>query len=108
MAARSGHRKQPLQHVCRRERPHNVEGAALASLALARVLHVDDVISTELLDHLAVHHPDQLRWTIRYSKLFTRRDSPLWIHLKENCTCEQRQMFVLRSLRASAAAAGTL
>ncbi|MBN0335875.1 NERD domain-containing protein, partial [Pseudomonas aeruginosa] len=61
--------------------PANVDGAALASLALARVLHFDDVISTELLDHLAVHHPDQLRWAIRYSKLFTRRDSPLWFHL---------------------------
>lgn len=73
--------------------PANVEGAALASLALARVLHFEDVISTELLDHLAFHHPDQLRWAIRYSKLFTRRDSPLWIHLKENCTCEQWQTF---------------
>lgn len=53
--------------------PANVEGAALASLALARVLHFDDVISTELLDHLAVHHPDQLRWAIRYSS-FSRAE----------------------------------
>ncbi|HCW1033970.1 TPA: NERD domain-containing protein [Pseudomonas aeruginosa] len=73
--------------------PANVEGATLASLALARVLHFDDAISFELLDHLAVHHPVQLRWAIRYSKLFTRRDSPIWIQLQNNRTCEEWQTF---------------
>ncbi|WP_417663477.1 NERD domain-containing protein [Pseudomonas sp.] len=64
-------------------KPSNLEGTQIASLALARVLHFDDVISKELLDHLAVHHPDVLRWAIRYSKLFTRSGSPLWKHLRE-------------------------
>lgn len=62
--------------------PANLESAQLASLALGRILHFEDAISTALLDHLAVHHPDVLRWAIRYSKLFTRRDSPLWRHLR--------------------------
>ncbi|MBX5575987.1 NERD domain-containing protein [Pseudomonas aeruginosa] len=70
-----------------------VAGAELVSQAVARVLHFDDVISTELLDHLAVHHPDQLRWAIRYSKLFTRRDSPLWVHLRSSCTGDKWQTF---------------
>jgi len=68
--------------------PVNLEGAQVASLALARVLHFDDVISTELLAHLAANHPDVLRWAIRYSKLFTRRGSPLWKHLRETLRCD--------------------
>lgn len=47
----------------------NVEEAELSSLALASVLHFDVAISLELLDHLAAHHPNLLRWAIRYSKL---------------------------------------
>lgn len=64
----------------------NVESSQLASLALARVLHFDDAIETGLLDHLAIHHPDLLRWAIRYSKLFLRRDSPLWRHIQTTHT----------------------
>ncbi|MBM3105893.1 NERD domain-containing protein [Pseudomonas sp. V1] len=63
--------------------PVNLEGAQLASLALGRILHFEDAISTALLDHLVVRHPDVLRWAIRYSKLFTRSDSPLWRHLRD-------------------------
>ena len=64
--------------------PTNVEGSLLASLALGRILHLEDAISTALLDHLAVCHPETLRWAIRYSKLFTRTDSALWRHLRDN------------------------
>lgn len=73
--------------------PTNLEGAQVASLALARVLHFDDVISTQLLDHLAAHHPDVLRWAIRYSKLFTRSGSPLWKHLRETLSGAAWQEF---------------
>ena len=73
--------------------PTNLEGAHIASQALARALHFDDVISTQLLDHLAVHHPDVMRWAIRYSKLFTRSGSPLWKHLRETLSCDAWQEF---------------
>ena len=73
--------------------PANLEGAHIASLALARVLHFDDVISKELLEHLAAHHPDVLRWAIRYSKLFTRSGSPLWKHLRETLSSDAWQEF---------------
>ncbi|SBW85142.1 hypothetical protein PVE_P0099 (plasmid) [Pseudomonas veronii 1YdBTEX2] len=73
--------------------PANLEGVQIASQALARVLHFDDVISTQLLDHLAVHHPDVLRWAIRYSKLFARSRSPLWKHLRETLNGEAWQEF---------------
>jgi len=63
--------------------PANVEGSQMASLALARVLHFEDAIELALLDHIALHHPDILRWAIRYSKLFTRRDSALWRHVEK-------------------------
>lgn len=56
--------------------------SANTSLALGRILHFEDAISIALLDHLAVRHPDVLRWAIRYSKLLMRRDSPLWQHLR--------------------------
>ncbi len=74
-------------------KPANLEGAQIASQALARVLHFDDVISAQLLDHLAVHHPDVLRRAIRYSKLFTRSGSPLWKHLRETLSCDAWQEF---------------
>ncbi len=73
--------------------PATVAGADLASLALARVLYFDDVISIELLNHLAIHNADQLRWAIRYSKLFTRSESLLWIHLRQSFVCAQWQTF---------------
>jgi len=71
-----------------------VAEADLASLALARVLHLDDVIDIDLLSHLATHNADQLRWAVRYSKLFTRRDSPLWVHLRKSCAGLQWQTFI--------------
>nr|WP_272891597.1 nuclease-related domain-containing protein [Stutzerimonas stutzeri] len=71
-----------------------VTEADQASLALARVLHFDDVIDIDLLSHLATHNADQLRWAVRYSKLFTRRDSPLWVHLRKSCVGLQWQTFI--------------
>jgi len=58
------------------------------------VLHLDDVIDIDLLSHLATHNADQLRWAVRYSKLFTRRDSPLWVHLRKSCAGLQGQTFI--------------
>ncbi|MCP3432550.1 nuclease-related domain-containing protein [Stutzerimonas stutzeri] len=71
-----------------------VAEADLASQALARVLHFDDAIDIGLLSHLATHNADQLRWAVRYSKLFTRRDSPLWVHLRKSCAGLQWQTFI--------------
>ncbi|WP_394562142.1 NERD domain-containing protein [Aquipseudomonas alcaligenes] len=71
----------------------SVAGAELVSQAIARVLHFDDVMSTELLDHLAAHHADQLRWAIRYAKLFTRVDSQLWRHLQESLSSAEWMEF---------------
>ncbi|MCF0014361.1 NERD domain-containing protein [Pseudomonas stutzeri] len=59
-----------------------VAQSELASLALGRVLHFDDAVSIELLLHLASHNPETLRWAIRYSKLFERTQSPLWLALR--------------------------
>lgn len=58
-----------------------VTQSKLASLALARVLHFDDAINVDVLLKLASTAPDMLRWAIRYSKLFERTESPLWIAL---------------------------
>ncbi|WP_404440045.1 NERD domain-containing protein [Stutzerimonas chloritidismutans] len=58
-----------------------VAQSELASLALSRVLHFDNAVSADLLLHIASHNPDTLRWAIRYSKLFERTESPLWLAL---------------------------
>lgn len=65
----------------------------LASLALSRVLHFDNAVSVDLLLHLASHNPDTLRWSIRYSKLFERTESPLWLALHAALTEEEWQLF---------------
>lgn len=70
-----------------------VQGAGLASLALSRVLHFDNAISVELLEHLAIHNPEPLRWAIRYSKLFERPDSPLWAYLRASLISPDWQIF---------------
>lgn len=70
-----------------------VQGSELASLALSRVLHFDDAISLDLLAHLATHNPETLRWAIRYSKLFERTDSPLWIGLRAVLDDEEWRTF---------------
>lgn len=62
--------------------PQTVQDSELASLALSRVLHLDTAISLDLVMHLAIRNPETLRWAIRYSKLFERVDSPLWIGLR--------------------------
>lgn len=75
---------------------HDAEAVAqseLASLALSRVLHFDTAASVELLLELASHAPDTLRWAIRYSKLFERTASPLWLALREALTGEEWQVF---------------
>ncbi|MBB6055503.1 NERD domain-containing protein [Tolumonas osonensis] len=59
-----------------------ISSAKRASLALAKVLQYDDAISHDQLDFLASNTPDVLRWAIRFSKLFTRENSALWLYLK--------------------------
>ncbi len=61
-----------------------VLSAKRVSLALSKVLQYDDAISHEQLDFFAANVPDVLRWAIRYSKLFTRDSSNLWLYLKSS------------------------
>ncbi|MDI6529431.1 NERD domain-containing protein [Pseudomonas otitidis] len=70
-----------------------VAGSELASLALSRVLHFDHAVSVERLLHLASHNPETLRWAIRYSKLFERTDSPLWLALRAALSGDEWQVF---------------
>lgn len=70
-----------------------VHDSALASLSLSRVLHFDNAISVSLLVHLATHNPETLRWAIRYSKLFERTDSPLWLALRATFVGDEWQVF---------------
>ena len=70
-----------------------VAQSELASLALSRVLHFDNAVSIELLLHFASHNPETLRWVIRYSKLFERAQSPLWLALRAALTGDDWQVF---------------
>lgn len=70
-----------------------VAGSELASLALSRVLHFDNAVSVERLLHLASHSPETLRWAIRYSKLFERIESPLWLALRAALAWDEWQVF---------------
>jgi hypothetical protein len=70
-----------------------VSTAPLAALALCRVLHHEEAISIELLEHLAHANPDVLRWAIRYAKLFTRGDSALWAQLRQRLQGEDWRVF---------------
>ncbi|EOJ9249377.1 TPA: NERD domain-containing protein [Pseudomonas aeruginosa] len=70
-----------------------VAQSELASLALSRVLHFDTAISVEQLVKLASLVPDTFRWAIRYSKLFERIASPLWLALRAEFAGEEWQVF---------------
>ena len=70
-----------------------VARSELASLALSRILHFDTAISVEQLLELASLAPDALRWAIRYSKLFERTASPLWLALRAELAGEEWQVF---------------
>ncbi|EPB7037714.1 TPA: NERD domain-containing protein [Pseudomonas aeruginosa] len=70
-----------------------VAQSELASLALSRVLFFDNAVSVERLLHLASHNPETLRWAIRYSKLFERIESPLWLALRAALTGDDWQVF---------------
>lgn len=70
-----------------------LEESALASLALSKILHYDDILPANLTDQLADQNPETLRWAIRYSGLFERVDSPIWQYLRTSCTTEEWQTF---------------
>lgn len=70
-----------------------VAGSSLASLALSKILHYDDVLPIQLTDQLAGKNPDTLRWAIRYSGLFERKDSPMWQHLRTHHNSQDWQEF---------------
>ncbi len=70
-----------------------VAQSELASLALSRVLHFDNAVSVDLLLELASRAPDTLSWAIRYSKLFERTASPLWLALRTALAGEEWQVF---------------
>lgn len=70
-----------------------VAQSELASLALSRVLFFDNAVSVERLLHLASHNPETLRCAIRYSKLFERIESPLWLALRAALTGDDWQVF---------------
>ncbi|HDQ4554808.1 hypothetical protein IPC280_06200 [Pseudomonas aeruginosa] len=57
------------------------------------MLHFDTAISVEQLVKLASLAPDTLRWAIRYSKLFERTASPLWLALRAEFAGEEWQVF---------------
>ncbi len=57
------------------------------------MLHFDTAVSIELLLELASHAPDTLRWAIRYSKLFERTASPLWLALRAALVGGEWQVF---------------
>ncbi|HDY5065716.1 TPA: NERD domain-containing protein, partial [Pseudomonas aeruginosa] len=57
------------------------------------MLHFDTAISVEQLLKLAGLAPDTLRWAIRYSKLFERTASPLWLALRAELAGEEWQVF---------------
>ncbi|HBO2595359.1 TPA: NERD domain-containing protein [Pseudomonas aeruginosa] len=57
------------------------------------MLHFDTAVSIELLLELASHAPDTLRWAIRYSKLFERTASSLWLALRAALVGGEWQVF---------------
>jgi Holliday junction resolvase-like predicted endonuclease len=65
----------------------------LASLALSRVLHFDNAVSIEILLDLASRNPEVLRWAIRYSQLFMRVTSPLWLALRAGLEGNEWEVF---------------
>ncbi|WP_455230064.1 nuclease-related domain-containing protein [Geopseudomonas aromaticivorans] len=65
-----------------------------AALALGRVLHHEDAIAFELVEHLLQVAPETLRWAIRYSRLFTRADSALWQLIRSRSQGEEWQIFI--------------
>ncbi len=71
-----------------------VKASNLSALALSRILRHEGAISIELLEHLANAVPDTLRWAIRYSQLFTRRDSELWKLLRDQVQGEEWRIFI--------------
>ncbi len=71
-----------------------VKASKLSTLALSRILGHEGAISVELLEYLAENAPENLRWAIRYSKLFTRNDSLLWKSLRQKIKGEEWHVFV--------------
>lgn len=71
-----------------------VKASKLSTLALSRILGHEGAISIELLEHLAQFAPDNLRWAIRYSKLFTRSDSLTWNSLRPRLEGDEWDIFV--------------
>ncbi|TCD20831.1 NERD domain-containing protein [Pseudomonas sp. IC_126] len=57
------------------------------------MLHFDNAVSADLLLHIASHNPDTLRWAIRYSKLFERTESPLWLALSAALDGDEWRVF---------------
>lgn len=74
--------------------PDLLEQTKLARQALAQVLWVLDDVEHALLDQLAQHNPDLLRWAIRYSKLFTKTDSQVMRHLHQSVAGHEWDAFL--------------
>lgn len=74
--------------------PALLQQSRIASQALAQVLWAMDDIDRSLLDHLALHNPEVLRWAIRYSKLFTNSDSQVMRHLRQSVAGHEWDAFL--------------
>lgn len=70
-----------------------IDASEFASLALSKVLHYDDVLPEDLAIQLASHNPESLRWAIRYSGLFERKNSSIWQYLRTHCTSDEWPTF---------------
>lgn len=70
-----------------------VNDSKLAALALSRILRHESAIDIEQLVYLGHNSPDTLRWAIRFSKLFTRRDSQLWTVLRQRLAGDEWNVF---------------
>lgn len=76
---------------------HDVEAvntSSYAALALSHLLRFETALSDELLNQLVYKNPEVLRWAIRYSKLFTQQDSPVWKRLRPRLVGTEWQAFL--------------
>lgn len=70
-----------------------VNDSKLAALALSRILRHESAIDIEQLVYLGHNSPDTLRWAIRFSKLFIRRNSKLWTLLRQRLAGDEWNVF---------------
>lgn len=65
-----------------------IDDKQIVKFSLSQMFRFDDALPLKFVNTVTALSPDVVRWAIRYSKIFEKSDSRIYLHLRTECKSE--------------------